>query len=507
MNTDQRARRLWLVAVVILSLAAVLALAWGQRERTQAQREREQARNASFQLEAGYQRAFFGLVEHVENLELLLSKAMASGSPMHQAVILTRAHAEAMAAQEALANLPVGIELQRSQQFLSQTGDFAYMVAQRLAAGQAPEGEDWKTLARLKSQTAELMRELNSIREQAMRGRFLWTEVARQSPQTPGGTGGDAPPSTDPGSRGGSGEPGPSGDAATAAAGDAARPVPQSLQELDRELQEVPSLVYDGPFSEQNLRPEPRSDLGEMVRRDEALRRALAFVAGGDAGRWRAEAQGEAVGPIPAYVFSLEPEGGRDAEGGGAAPYTVHVSQEGGRVLWFLGAQDEGDGQGRTAVGLDEARDRAASFLRERGLERFTDRGWVREDGRVTFSFVRETADGVLIYPEQIKVTVDAGGRVVGYDARAFWLNREPDRQLPRPSVRREDVRGLASPLLDVSAVRLAVIPLPSGQHVLAYEVLGELEGDRFLVYYNALSGREELILRVVETADMRLGF
>ncbi|HEY8450594.1 MAG TPA: hypothetical protein VIL95_08955, partial [Bacillota bacterium] len=106
----KREQRAWWAAILILTAIAAFAVGWGVGERRQRER-------AALQLEAGYQLAFFSFVEHVENAELLLSKALASAVPTHQALILTRVAAQAQAAQEALARLPVGVDLQRSQQF------------------------------------------------------------------------------------------------------------------------------------------------------------------------------------------------------------------------------------------------------------------------------------------------------------------------------------------------------------------------------------------------------
>lgn len=489
MSDARRGRIAW-VAAAALALTAVLAAAW-------ALRQQDQARQASDQLEAGYQRSFFALVEHVENLETLLAKALASGHPMHQAVILTRVQSEAQAAQEALAGLPVGVELQRSHQFLAQAGDYAHVLAEGLAAGQAPGEEAWTTLARLKSQAADLMGDLARIRSQAMEGRFRWTDAAAAETRT--------------------------------ALAQQRASIPDSLQELDRELQEVPSLVYDGPFSEQNLRPEPRSDLGAAVSADEAGRRAAAFLSGAGGGRWRVTVDPEPVsGPVPAYAVTLERQGAGGSPSVGANRALAHVSRDGGHVLWFLaearqagtvgpgggpggGAGGRGEQAGSVSPGLaddpvDGLREQALTFLKERGFDGFVDTGWVRAGGRTTFSLVPER-DGIRFYPELIKVTMDEDGRVWGYDAAAYWLNRDPERRLPQPAISADDARGLAGPLLEISGVRPALIPLPSGHHVLTYEVLGAIGEDRFLIYYNAVTGREEMILRLVETDRARLTF
>ncbi|HEX6988813.1 MAG TPA: PepSY1/2 domain-containing protein, partial [Bacillota bacterium] len=234
--------------------------------------------------------------------------------------------------------------------------------------------------------------------------------------------------------------------------------------------------------------------------------------------RWRATVERQLIsGPVPAYAVTLEREGAGGAPGIGINRALVHVSREGGHVLWFLGeARQAGSvGPGGQAAGdtdqgasdpMSRLRRRALEFLRDRGLEAFVATGWIREGERVTFSLVRES-DGIRYYPELVKVTLDESERIVGYDAVAYWLNRDPQRRLPEPVLSPDDARGLAGPLLEVTGVRPAVIPLPSGRQVLTYEVLGSLGEDRFLLYYNAQTGREEMILRLVETDRARISF
>lgn len=471
----------WLITSLAL-VVVVATAAW-------AMKERQRVVDAKYQLEGGYQQAFFTLVERVENMELLFSKVFASAVPMRQSLLLAGVQAEASAARQALASLPIGADLQRSHQFLAQAGDFSYMVAEELADGRAPDPEVWGTLASLKSQTANLMKELANIREQATTGQFMWTGAPRQQPA-----------SSRPRSR---------------AAGNAEQPaattgvplpsVPDSLSKLDKDLQETPTLIYDGPFSDHNLQPKkPKIKLGPGVSRETAARRAVAFMNKTYSGSgWRTSKAGDADGPIPTYVFSLQPTNGPE-QGSGMnrdQPAGIQVSRDGGEIIWLLRFQDDSEPR----LDMAQAHDRAQAFLEDLGWEGFVSRGEVRENNRATFSFVRRD-NGVLIYPEMIKITVSlADGSIIGYDSRPYWTNRDPERRLPQPRLSKEDALALANPLLEVDAVRLAVIPLPSGKEVLTYELEGSLSGDHFLTYYNAMDGREEMVLRVVDTAAMYL--
>lgn len=484
-RTHDKRTSLWVATTLAIGILAASAAAWGFNER----RSRE---HAGLELEAQYQAAFHSMLEHIENVELLLSKSLVSATPARQALTLTRVHAEANAAQEALSRLPVSLDLQRSQQFLAQLGDFSYVMAERIAAGQAPKPDDWTTLARLKSQTGAWMVELNELRRQAMNGRFEWSRPRRQQASVAAAIF-PAPP-------------------------DDGEDVVHHLAELDRELQETPSLIYDGPFSEQNLRPRPKTALGRTVTQQQAARAAVDFVTRGQPAasrRWRAVPRDSSEGPIPTFAFEIRPDDSGEAGTGGPnreqKPIYIEVSRQGGRVIWFLVYETP---SASNDVSIEEAQNTAQNYLRRRGFHDFVPTGWVRQAGQVTFSFARteKTRYGtVVIYPELIKITVSANGQdVTGFDARAYWLNRQPDRSFPAPSeqvLTRSDVEHLVNPLLKVVEVRPAVIPLPSGSEAFVYEVLASLAEDRFLLYYNVTTGREEMILRLVETENSRLTY
>lgn len=481
-----RKARLALAAALLLAVGAVAWMAGLSRGRAEL----------GPALEAGFQRSFFSYVDHVVRLETLLAKALVSSSPGQQVLLLTRGRDEAESAQESLASLPVGIDLLDSQRLLTQTGDFAYSLATRIAQGEMPGAEQWRTLTSLHARVADMAERLVAIQQEALRGGFRWTEVERRLSRV---SGADALPAATPLTRRGAGS---------------APGVGDSLADMDRELQEVPALIYDGPFSAHQVDRKPAEPLGDEVSREEAERRARSFLGG----RLRLLGRSEMGGTLPAWIFTfrrLEP--GPEPLGGQAGEQiAVTVSRAGGRVLWVLSEREPGG----VRIAPRAALDRAARLLEERGFRGFTATGWVREGETLTASFaprvpisalVRGDAGAVdpdtpvVVYPDLVKVTVALDdGSVLGFDARTYWLSRHR-RQLPAPRLDPEQARATTNPALDVASVRLAVVPLPSGREVLAYEVLGTFGRDRFLTYLNAGDGREELLLRLVETADARI--
>jgi len=98
----------------------------------------------------------------------------------------------------------------------------------------------------------------------------------------------------------------------------------------------------------------------------------------------------------------------------------------------------------------------------------------------------------------KVKVALD-NGEIVGFEGTSFVMNHH-DRKLEKPELSEKEALAKVNPQLKIESKRLAVIPLETLQEVLAYEFRGDLNGDTFIVYINAITGEEERILKVIDT-------
>ena len=93
-------RRRWWIAPSILGLALILSLAWGYREY-------QLRKDLEITLDNYYQRTFFDVKKHVENVQANISKAMAANSAERNVLLLSEIMNEAYFAQDKLAQMPV----------------------------------------------------------------------------------------------------------------------------------------------------------------------------------------------------------------------------------------------------------------------------------------------------------------------------------------------------------------------------------------------------------------
>jgi len=434
---------------LLLAVALLAALAFGGWQ----WRQRAQAENM---LTAQYQRAFYELLSQVENTEVLLAKSLVAASSRQQVLHLTDVWRQAFGAQANLNQLPLSdISLLRTSRFLTQVGDYAYALARRAARGERVTPEQWQQLDELRRQAATVVRQLQAVVEESRRGPTTWRELQRL---------------------------------ASRRVGRGANSFRDGFERLELELTEFPTLVYDGPFSDHIERREPRGLTGEDISEAEAeaVARDFAPVADPEAVR----VTGQVEGPIPAYVVRVE-------RASGSPGIEMHVSRRGGHVVWMLDER----GAGEPVLSLEDAVERARAFLAERGIDGFEPTWASAAQGRAVIPFVW-VQDGVRVYPDLIKVTVAlSDGAVVGYEALGFLMSHQV-RSLPAPQLNEAEARARVHPALATGPGRLAVIPLETLEEVLTWEFPGELDGDPYVVYINAVTGAEEQILKLLPTGE-----
>lgn len=417
------------------------------------------ARATEYALEASYQRAFFDLMKNMEDLNTLLGKSLASGSSGQRIMFLTSVWHEAENARSNLGNMPVGmVNMMRSQQYLAQLGDYCYILAEKQARGLELEAEEWQQLAQLHEQTREIYAGLREIMSGMGEKGFQWRSFAslqRNKKLTP-----------------------------------QAQSIADGFGKLDERLRDqAPTLTYDGPFSDHVEEQEPKGLTGERISEAEAREIALDFLGlAGEAG-YKIGEVGKTRGRIPAYSITIE------REGEDRGKFAIDVSQQGGHVVWMLNSRLPRESN----ISLTEALARAEAFLAERGLAKMVPTGTIREGNRLSVSFAAQE-DGIIIYPDLVKVTVALDdGEIIAYDALGFLMAHH-QRDLPEPKLTPEEAEKKVARQMEVQRTRLAVIPMSNLEEKLCYEVRGKVNGDSYLVYINAVTGDEEKILQLVET-------
>lgn len=419
---------------VIAVLAVVLtgAVVWGIVENVRHRRYR-------MQLQAMYERSFFQLVGEMDDLEVKLGKLTVSDGAKQDVILLSEVYRQADGAGRELASLPGSHQsMEEVLAFVNRLSEFSGALAQKVAKGESISQEDEEQLGSLLERCRALNYAVQGLSAQDVASAALSTQPAQPDEE---------------------GDP---------------------YAEFAKPSTPVPSLIYDGAFS-QAARTPPKALGTQSVDEDAALEIAKAYV-GPERIESIAPEQG-VEGEIPCYGIAVNTTD--------AGVIHLQVTKTGGHVLMMVPEFSPGE----TNHSVEACRASALAFLQSRQYGEVEPAYYQVNFGMVTFNFV-PVQDGVRLYPDLIKVQVSLEtGQVVGVEANNY-LRNHVQRDFSAARMEPEAAVALA-PSLEISSARLALIPHYS-QEILCYELRGTADGQEYLVYLNAETGAAEEILQVV---------
>jgi germination protein YpeB len=212
-------------AIVGLAVLFGLAAVWGGFQL-------KERRVAEAQLVNKYNGAFYESLQRTKNVEALLSKGLASGSSDNMDNLFSDLWYNANTAQANLHQLPVSHQVvAQTSKFLTPVGDYAYAITKRDQGKKLTE-RDRQTMSELYKKSQDLNRELSRVQRQAAAGSFSWTEVRQGLNRN-----------LSKGQLSGADD---------------------SFRRVDSQMQEVPVLIYDGPFSDHLERAKPGGVTGKF---------------------------------------------------------------------------------------------------------------------------------------------------------------------------------------------------------------------------------------------------
>ena len=431
----------WLIGVVVVSLGV-----FGIYEFFKARAYRQS-------LEDTYKRAFFELTDYVDDIDTLLAKGMLATSPSEMAGISQELSVQASAAKSCLAQLPITeVQLDKTEKFLSQVGDYTYTLSQSLINKKSISEEEYETLNSLGTYAGTLNHSLSELSENVYSGQLKFGSKSNVS-----GSGIVYAADEDP------------------------------FSAIEKKFGEYPSLIYDGPFSEhiENMQPKMLNNTPE-ISKDEAAKKLAKFLGvQEDKMQFSCETENSSMA---SYLFNCR---------GGKNNISASITKKGGQVVYFLNDRKIHSEK----LTVEQAIEKASEFLSQHGYDEMKNSYYEKNNGVATVNFAY-TQNNVICYSDLIKVKVALDdGSIVGMEANGYIMNHEK-RDIRKPALTKQEARTRVSKNLSIDSVNTALIPKDSKREVLCYEMKGTCLGRNFLVYINAETGNEEDIQILIESED-----
>ncbi len=124
---------------------------------------------------------------------------------------------------------------------------------------------------------------------------------------------------------------------------------------------------------------------------------------------------------------------------------------------------------------------------------------FIKQGNVVTVNYAYND-NGVIVYPDLIKVKIALdNGEILGIETTGY-LNSHKEREFTEPQITLEEAKAKINDKLEIMSENMAIIPTEWKTELVCYEFKGKVEEKEFLVYINAETGKEEDILVILDT-------
>ncbi len=415
-------------------------------------------------LQSQYSKNMYDLINDVENIEDNLSKVAVAGTPEQDIIIFQEIFRYSSNASDRLHSLPIPQEtIENTSKFLSQVGDFCYTLVRSSSEGKQLSEDQYKLIDDLSDQSYKLMENLNIVLQDINRGRVKWGDIRKKV----GGV---------------------------LAKGEN-NLVTDKFKVIQKQVAQYPALIYDGPFSDNVLDIKPKVEANPKVTKEQAMEQ-VKNILGRDRVESIEEKQESNRTKISAYSFNIKLKNRKNEES-----VVCDVSKNGGKLVYLL------DNKKMNKPSMDEKKaiEMGNKFLDNAGYKNMIPTYTLKYEDNVTISYIYNL-NGINIYPDQIKLKVALDdGSIIGVEADKYLVSHMDNRSIPKVKISAEEARKKVSKRLNISNMKLAIIPTETNQEVLCYEYSGSYRDNIFKVYINAENGSAQKIIKIINTPNGQL--
>ena len=258
-----------------------------------------------------------------------------------------------------------------------------------------------------------------------------------------------------------------------------------SFGDLENNAIETPKEIHDGPFSD-SVKKVSAKNLESLKEINATQAEELAMQYFESYKPTNVKCTGETVAQqLECYNLTVTTNDGE---------MMAQLSKKGGKVVMFNSYKACTDHN----FSVERCIDIAEDFLKDLGFDGMK-AVWTSENGTVcNLNFAYEK-DGVVYYPDMIKVKVcEERGIVTGLEGISYVLNHV-ERNAGKAVISKSDAKSKLASGFDVEGSRLTVIPHDE-QEVLAYEFFGTYGGKDYYIYVDAKTGEEVEVFTVIGT-------
>lgn len=396
------------------------------------------------QVKASQERALTQFGTYMDEIDLNLQKCLYSSGKSMLADISSKLWRSSASAKESLSEITDGnTEISGIYKFLSQVGEYTLSLNNKLASGETITKEETENLKKLKEYSRQISDNVNYLIEQEENG-FLDFEEVKSTLQSEGSD---------------------------------RLYLSDELNDTNQAIQDYPTLIYDGPFSDHINSKESAilKDLDEVTQQ-KAQERAAAFLGV----------------KVEELYFLCKTNSSMSTYTFYNTTTTISVTQKGGLISSMLSSSFAGESRLTT----EQAIEKATEFLKNIGYLNIKESYYATNDGICTINFAYYE-DDVIYYTDLIKVSVALDdGAITAFDSTGYIMNHKK-RSIPENvSYTLDEGASLLKPGFEIISSKKTVIPTDWETEIYAYEYRCRAEDSQeILIYIDPVTGEEKDIL------------
>lgn len=388
------------------------------------------------------QRALISLDEYLSGITADLQKVVYVSTPSMLSNLSTELWRDCAEAKNSLAELPANdSSIANTYSFLSQVGEYIMSIQRKSMRGESLSEEERQKLLELSDFANTLSEKLNAMCYSLQNGSLSFEQNSNMFLKT----------------------------------SETTDTVFEKIDDVEQTLSDIPSLVFDGPFSNhiENMKPKLLEGK-EEVTKPQAQETANNIC--GDGGEMKFAFEKE--GNIPCYIYKND-------------DCTVAVTKKGGYPIYMLNSTFAGE----ISIKYEDAVKKAKDFLESIGYKNMKESYYFTDDGICTVNFAYEQ-NGAVCYADLIKVSVNLqSGEIHSFDATGY-ISCHTERKIPDNIISEEEGRKKLYSGLKIEDSSACFAPTEWNTENYCYEyVCTTQNGQRLLVYLNAVTGEEENVL------------
>ena len=435
----------WIVLIILIGI--IIALGYNLNKKN---------KESILANENLYNQSLYELIYYMDNVQNYLAKSTISNSATHGAETLTNLWREANLAQTYLSMLPMQAqELENTEKFLNQVSDYSYSLSRKNIQGEKLSDDDLKNLEELHKYSMQINNVVNQISFDLNAGNMKWSDLTGEKNVN------------------------------------FAQQVSTDFNfadTLEENLHQYSGLIYDGAYSEHKKKKKKRGLKGDKISEEDAKKKAVEFVGENNIEEISSLGYSEKAA-VPAYTFTIKNKNQENI--------TISISETGGSIV-YMTSDREVSVENLT---YEQANEKGIEFLNQKGFNNMKQTYYLKNEGVITINYAYQQ-DGVLMYPDLIKLKVALdNGQILGIETTGY-LNNHTQRDVSKVKITKEQAKEKLNKNLNIQSETLAIIPTEWKTEKLCYEFKGKVEETEYLVYINAENGEEEQILIITNTPN-----